>query len=94
MAENNPDSTAHWVVYIVACADASLYTGITNALERRVAAHNAGNGARYTRARRPVTLVYSEPADSRSAALKRELAIKRLPAGDKRKLISARRRPA
>ncbi len=60
MAGNEPDSSAHWVVYTVACADASPYTGITNALERRVAAHNAGQGARHTPLRRPATLVYSE----------------------------------
>jgi putative endonuclease len=69
-----------WYVYIVRCADASLYTGITTDPARRIAEHNADDalGARYTRTRRPVALLYVEPADSRSAATRRELAIKRL----------------
>jgi putative endonuclease len=70
-----------WYVYVVRCADGSLYTGITTDAQRRVAEHNAGAplGARYTRTRRPVMLVHVEPAADRSAASRRELAIKRLP---------------
>ena len=68
-----------WVVYVLRCADGSLYTGITNHLARRLAAHGAGTASRYTRARRPVRLVYQERRRTRSAALKREAAIKRLP---------------
>jgi len=68
-----------WVVYVLRCADGSLYTGITNHLARRLAAHRAGTASRYTRARRPVRLVYQERRRTRSAALKREAAIKRLP---------------
>ncbi len=68
-----------WVVYMLRCADGSLYTGITNHLARRLAAHRAGTASRYTRARRPVRLVYQERRRTRSAALKREAAIKRLP---------------
>lgn len=60
------------------CGDGSLYTGCTNDLERRLARHAAGRGAAYTRARLPVTLVFHEPADDRSAALRREAAIKKL----------------
>jgi len=62
------------------CADGSLYTGITTDVARRVAEHNgdSGLGARYTRSRRPVALVYAEPADNRAAASRREAAIKRL----------------
>lgn len=60
------------------CRDGSLYTGITNDLDKRVAAHNAGKGARYTRSRRPVRLRHREPAKDKGAALKREAALKRL----------------
>lgn len=68
-----------WFVYIVACRDNSLYTGITTDPELRVEEHNTSpRGAKYTRARRPVRLVYTEAATSRSAALQRENAIKRL----------------
>ena len=67
-----------WTVYLARCRDGSLYTGITTDPARRMAQHNAGNGAAYTRARLPVALVYWEVALSRSAALRREHAIKRL----------------
>ena len=70
---------ASWYVYIVRCSDNTLYTGISTDPAARLAEHNSGqNGAKYTRTRRPVTLVYTEQAQSRSAALKREIAIKRL----------------
>jgi putative endonuclease len=78
-----------WATYILLCKDGSFYTGITNDLEARVAAHNAGKGARYTSGRRPVKLVYVEEAESRSAASKREWAIKRLSRREKLALISA-----
>lgn len=77
-----------WRVYIVRCADHSLYTGIAIDVRARIARHNAGKGAKYTRGRGPVALVYEEGAASYSAALKREIAIKRLPAKRKRVLIS------
>jgi putative endonuclease len=67
-----------WVVYLLRCSDNSLYCGITTDIIRRVATHNEGRGARYTRARRPVHPVYTEPAEGRSEALKREYAIKQL----------------
>lgn len=73
-----------WHVYIVRCADQTLYTGIARDLCQRIAQHNAGTGAAYTRARRPVTLVHQEPVPDRSAALRREAAIKRLPVAAKR----------
>jgi len=80
--------TNHWFVYILSCCDNSLYTGITTNLERRIHEHNEGNkGAKYTRARRPVTLVYSEAALDRSAATRREMELKSLPADKKRNLI-------
>ena len=70
---------ASWYVYIVRCSDNTLYTGISTDPLARVAEHNSGqNGAKYTRTRRPVTLIYTEQVQSRSAALKREIAIKRL----------------
>ena len=67
-----------WYVYIVACRDGSLYTGITTDLDKRIAAHNAGTGAKYTAARRPVRLCYHEPSPSRSTASQREITIKKL----------------
>jgi putative endonuclease len=78
-----------WRVYIVRCADGSLYTGIAIDLERRIAEHNAdsGLGASYTRSRRPVTLVYEEAAADRSAASKREYRIKQLSRMEKLALI-------
>jgi putative endonuclease len=78
-----------WHVYILRCADGTLYTGITTDLERRVEEHSSGGGARYTASRRPVELVYSEPAVDRSAASRREAAIKQLARADKLVLIEA-----
>jgi putative endonuclease len=66
-------------VYIVRCADGTLYTGWAVDIARRVRAHNAGRGARYTRARRPVTLVYAEACATRGEAMRRERALKRYP---------------
>jgi len=63
-------------VYIARCADGTLYTGYAKEVDKRVAAHNDGKGAKYTASRRPVRLVYQEPCDSRGAALKREYEIK------------------
>jgi len=74
--------------YIVECADGTYYTGWTIDPERRLKTHNAGRGARYTRTRLPVKLVYLEPQPDRSAAMKREKAIKTLPREKKRKLFS------
>jgi putative endonuclease len=69
-----------WFVYLLRCADGTLYTGITTDVARRLAEHNgeAGGGARYTRSRRPVTLAYFESAADRAAAARREAAIRRL----------------
>jgi predicted GIY-YIG superfamily endonuclease len=76
-----------WFVYLLRCVDGSLYTGITNDLSRRCSQHSAGTASRYTRSRRPVALVYHEPQDSRSVALRRELAIKRLTRLQKESLV-------
>ena len=64
--------------YILLCADGTLYTGWTSDIEKRLAAHNAGRGAKYTRGRRPVTLLYSEACATKSEAMSREAAIKKL----------------
>ena len=77
-------------VYILECGDGSLYTGWTTDLERRLARHNAGTGAKYTRSRLPVRLVYSEQLPSKEAALRRELEIKRLDRRGKLALIGRR----
>ena len=69
---------SYWL-YILRCGDGSLYTGTTDDVERRLAAHQSGKGAKYTRGRGPLTLVYREACADRSAALRREAAVKRLP---------------
>ena len=80
-----------WYVYIVRCADATYYCGVAKDVQKRLQEHNASDklGARYTKARRPVALVYSEPVPSRSAAVKREGQIKRLTRKQKEQLIAA-----
>ncbi len=75
-------------VYILRCGDGSLYTGWTNDIEKRLAAHRSGKGAKYTRGRRPVTLVYLEHLPDKSSALKREAAIKHLSRPHKESLIA------
>jgi putative endonuclease len=83
-----------WHVYVLRCRDGTLYTGATNDVVRRLARHAAGDGARYTRARLPVVLVYSERAGDRSAALRREAALKRLTRAEKLALVNGSpRRP-
>jgi putative endonuclease len=73
-----------WLVYLLECADGSLYAGITNRLENRLNAHNAGTGSRYTRSRLPVTLLATQEHLDRSEASKAELKLKRLPRAKKR----------
>ena len=80
-------STGTWFVYILRCADGTLYTGITKDLARRTKQHNAGTASRYTRSRRPVKLVYQEPQRNQSSALKREAAIKKLTRREKLALV-------
>lgn len=74
-------------VYILKCSDNSLYTGYTNDLEHRLKMHNSGKGAKYTRGRTPVKMVYFEELPDKSSALKREAAIKKLNKTNKLKLI-------
>lgn len=76
-----------WFVYILRCSDGTLYTGMTDDVARREAVHNSGKGAKYTRGRTPVQVVYSEECESYSAALKRECAIKRLKRAEKLGLL-------
>lgn len=87
MTKNN----AEWLVYILECKDKTLYTGITNNIEKRLEQHNSGqDGAKYTRARRPVKCVYKETQLNRSEATKREFAIKKLKRAEKLKLIKSK----
>ena len=78
-----------WRVYVVECADGSLYTGIARDVASRVEQHNRGTGARYTRGRLPVRLVHVESAADRGAALRREYQIKRMSAAEKRRLLNS-----
>ena len=80
--------TREWFVYLLRCADGTLYTGSTTDVEARAGAHNDGRGARYTSGRRPVAVVYREACGSRSAALRREHALKRLTRSEKEALIT------
>ena len=75
-------------VYVVRCADTTLYTGIARDLQARITQHTTGRGAKYTRGRRPVTLVYREAAADRGAALRREYEIKRMAPQAKRALVA------
>ena len=76
-----------WYVYMLRCGDGSLYTGSTTDVDRRLREHQSGTGARYTHSRPPVALAYVEEAPDRSAAQRREAAIKKLPRAQKLKLI-------
>lgn len=77
-----------WYVYILRCGDGSLYTGITPDVEKRLAQHNAGTGAKYTRGRGPLTLVHTEEFANRAEASRREYAIKQLTKQEKEALIA------
>jgi putative endonuclease len=87
-----PAAQAQWWVYVLRCRDGTLYTGVTTDLARRLAQHNAGTASKYTRARRPVVVVYREPVTNHGAALRREIAIKKLPRTAKDQLIATQRR--
>ena len=84
----NGNSEILWYVYMVRCADDSLYPGIAKDVDAQVSQHNAGQGAKHTRAKRPVVLVYQETAEGHGAALRREAAIRRLRPDAKRELIA------
>lgn len=76
-----------WQLYILRCGDGTLYTGITDDLPRRLKAHRSGKGAKYTRGRGPLELVYREDCPDKSAALRREIAVKKLSRQEKLSLI-------
>ena len=82
-----------WFVYILRCGDGSLYTGCTDDVQRRLTAHRSGKGAKYTRSRLPVELVYQEAVPDRSAALRQEAAIKKLRRQEKLRLIEQAAEP-
>ena len=77
-----------WYVYLLRCGDGTLYTGVTTDLTRRVTAHNSGKGAKYTRGRQPLELVYRESCENHSQALKREWEVKQLTRQEKEALIA------
>ena len=79
-----------WYVYILSCADGTLYTGCAKNAEKRLATHNSGRGAKYTRSRLPVTMVYCENVAGKSNALQREAAIKKMSRKEKLALIKNR----
>jgi len=78
-----------YYVYIVLCRDKTFYTGTSNNVKKRIATHNAGKGAKYTSVRRPVKLMYTEELENKSAALKREIAIKKLSRQQKEALLKS-----
>jgi len=88
--QQSPETAQGWFVYMLLCADGTLYTGVATDVQRRLREHNgdARLAARYTRSRRPLTLVYSEPASDRAAACRREAQIKRLSRLAKQRLIA------
>jgi len=83
--------TPGWFLYILKCRDSTFYTGITTDLDRRLDQHNDGTASRYTRSRKPVTMVYSETCDDHSAALKRECAVKKLTREEKELMVKKSR---
>ena len=78
-----------WYLYILRCADGTLYTGITTDVEARLETHRSGKGAKYTRGRGPLELVYREECEDHSQALKRELAVKAMSREEKQKMIKS-----
>lgn len=88
LVNGREEGAVTWTVYMLECADGSLYTGITNDLDRRLAEHEAGKGARYTKGRRPFRLVYRETCQGRAEASRRETAIKSLDRAKKLLLFS------
>ncbi len=91
MKDDATKARPKWWVYVLHCADGTLYTGVTTDCDRRLTQHNAGTASKYTRSRRPVAMVYREHASSHSAALRREIAIKKLSRTAKQTLITPRR---
>ena len=80
-----------WVLYVLECKDGTLYTGVTDDLERRLAVHRAGKGAKYTRGRAPLILRYVEECEDHSSALRREYAVKQLKKAEKLALVNEKK---
>lgn len=78
----------NWYLYILRCGDGTLYTGITTDVEKRLAVHRSGKGAKYTRGRQPLELVYRELCENHSQALRRELEVKKLTRREKEALFA------
>ena len=89
MSNNTNKNEEEYCVYIMECSDGSLYTGITNDIKKRLAVHNSGKGAKYTRGRLPVKVVYEESIVGKGAALSRERAIKKLNRNEKLELLKS-----
>jgi putative endonuclease len=83
-----PDNEVEWFLYLVRCKDGQLYTGITTHVERRLAEHQSGKGAKYLRGKTPLQLVFQKKIGSRSEALKIEALVKKWPKADKEKMIN------
>ena len=81
-----------WILYILQCKDGTLYTGITDNLQRRIQAHETGKGAKYTRGRGPLKLCYAEECENHSIALQREIAVKKLSRSEKLALCTAHKK--
>ncbi len=88
VSEGNTKMESTWYLYILRCKDDTLYTGITTDVQKRLEVHQSGKGAKYTRGRGPLELVYSESCGSHSQALKRELQVKALSREEKKSLIA------
>ncbi|MFD1471172.1 GIY-YIG nuclease family protein [Companilactobacillus mishanensis] len=87
MKQEKSSTDKGYFVYILLCSDGTFYTGTSNNVEKRVATHNTGKGAKYTKVRLPVKLLYTEKLENKSAALKREIAIKKLSRSHKEELL-------
>jgi len=86
-AEDKQNNVTPWFIYVIRCRNGDLYTGISTDVQRRLAEHQSGKGAKYLRGRGPLHLVFQQPVGSRSEALKAELAFKKLKKTDKERMI-------
>jgi putative endonuclease len=93
MGDEAKKAAPAWHCYLLACADGTIYSGITTDPARREAMHNRGTASKYTRSRRPVRIVWTEPHPDRASASRREAALKRMPAASKRALAASAATP-
>ncbi len=91
MEKTQKKRSRRWLLYVLGCSDGSLYTGITNDLDRRIARHNSGTASRYTRSRLPVVLLYAEGCKDKSSALRKELRMKTLTRQEKEEYLAKKR---